>query len=64
MFYFVMAHSRIVTVCGYKPNLIGANAASPTLVVKTENCLYIKDLKTIKNVKRCRDGLPKSMQTR
>ena len=23
-----------------------------------------KDLKSIKNVKRCRDGMPKSMQTR
>ena len=26
--------------------------------------LTIKDLKNIKNVKRCRDGMPKSMQTR
>ena len=26
--------------------------------------LYTQDLKNIKNVKRCRDGMPKSMQTR
>ena len=26
--------------------------------------LIIQDLKNIKNVKRCRDGMPKSMQTR
>ena len=26
--------------------------------------LLYKDLKNIKNVKRCRDGMPKSMQTR
>ena len=25
---------------------------------------FIQDLKNIKNVKRCRDGMPKSMQTR
>ena len=27
-------------------------------------CLAIQDLKNIKNVKGCRDGMPKSMQTR
>ena len=26
--------------------------------------VYIQDLKNIKNVKRCRDSMPKSMQTR
>ena len=26
--------------------------------------LFIQDLKNIKNVKKCRDGMPKSMQTR
>ena len=26
--------------------------------------LYLQDLKNIKNVKGCRDGMPKSMQTR
>ena len=26
--------------------------------------IYIQDLKNIKNAKRCRDGMPKSMQTR
>ena len=28
------------------------------------HCLYIKDFKNIKNVRWCRDGMPKSMQTR
>ena len=27
-------------------------------------CIYIQEIKNIKNVKRCRDGMPKSMQTR
>ena len=26
--------------------------------------IYIQENKNIKNVKRCRDGMPKSMQTR
>ena len=26
--------------------------------------LIVQDLKNIKNVKRCRDGMPKSMRTR
>ena len=26
--------------------------------------IYTQDFKNIKNVKRCRDGMPKSMQTR
>ena len=38
---------------------IGQNAY--TEYVRT---IYIQDLKNIKNVKRCRDGMPKSMQTR
>ena len=30
----------------------------------TGRYIYIQDLKNIKNVKGCRDGMPKSMQTR
>ena len=29
-----------------------------------EGPIFKQDLKNIKNVKRCRDGMPKSMQTR
>ena len=35
-----------------------------TLLVTNCTGIYIQDLKNIKNVKRCRDGMPKSMQTR
>ena len=34
------------------PNLLGLQ------------CIYIQDLKNIRNVKGCRDGMPKSKQTR
>ena len=33
-------------------------------VVDVSHYKYKQDLKNIKNVKRCRDGMPKSMQTR
>ena len=45
--------------------IIWASAASSTLVDKTKICvyvyifIYIQDLKNIKNVKGCRDGMPK-----
>ena len=34
------------------------------LMVTVTESLILQDLKNIKNVKRCRDGMPKSMQTR
>ena len=43
--------------------IIGTSDASPTLVVKTENCPYVylyPRLENIKIVKGCRDGMPKS----
>ena len=36
-----------------------AKAADPTF-----QCCSLQDLKNIKNVKRCRDSVPKNMQTR
>ena len=35
-----LAHAR-PTIFYIPPSIIGASAASPTLVVKTENCLYL-----------------------
>ena len=35
-----------------------------TAIDNVYNNCYIQDLKNNKNVKRCRDGMPKSMQTR
>ena len=32
--------------------------------VLLSHCIVNKKIKNIKNVKRCRDGMPKSMQTR
>ena len=54
---------------------MAVNRPSPRVWPEDEVCLLqlkslatcaiiIKDLKNIKNVKRCRDGMPKSMQTR
>ena len=38
--------------------------SSLTCSLAKPSVLNIQDLKNIKNVKRCRDGMPKSMQTR
>ena len=59
-------HTMKVSVLLYSEYQAGSNKS---ICVRREysnrSDSYInKDLKNIKNVKRCRDGMPKSMQTR
>ena len=41
-----------------------ANVMKPVSTTVESIIIVLQDLKNIKNVKGCRDGMPKSMQTR
>ena len=56
-------------ITGIKTTMTGdlgveCKAILPTQVVTLHVLIYTQDLKNIKNVKGCRDGMPKSIQTR
>ena len=58
--------SDVIKPSGYRPRVLYTSSGILNTVdpLASASNLYVQENKNIKNVKRCRDGMPKSMQTR
>ena len=54
----------LLIVCTWHAVALNYNLNRHAEYVRQLIIIYLQEIKNIKNVKRCRDGMPKSIQTR